>query len=161
MNSWRLGEWFWPMFEPTPTWHNFNFSQICMWIGTHNDQMWIPRGRASDCERCSNRLQLDIRSLLVNLSYELGPIMSRCDYAFRMSKIINANKKGFPIFKLAAYLCSPGPMFPGSYVPRVLCSPGPMFPGSYVPRVLCSPGPMLGGGGVEYIVGNIAIDVGI
>ena len=57
-------------------------------------------------------------------------------------------------------------MFPGSYVPRVLCSPGPMFPGSYgsyVPRVPCSPGPMLGGGGggVEYIVGNIAIDVGI
>ena len=63
-------------------------------------------------------------------------------------------------------LCSPGPMFPGSYVLRVLCSPGPMFPGSYVPRVLCSPGPMfpgsyVGGGGVEYIVGNIAIDVGI
>ena len=60
-----------------------------------------------------------------------------------------------------AYLCSPGSMFPGSYVPRVPCSPGPMFPGSYVPRVPCSPGPMLGGGGVEYIVGNIAIDVGI
>ena len=60
-------------------------------------------------------------------------------------------------------------MFPGSYVPRVPCSPGPMFPGSYVPRVLCSPGPMFpgshvgggGGGGVEYIVGNIAIDVAI
>ena len=25
------------------------------------------------------------------------------------------------------------------YVPRDLCSPGPMFPGSYVPWVLCSP----------------------
>ena len=76
-------------------------------------------------------------------------------------------------------LCSPGPMFPGSYVPRVLCSPGPMFPGSYVPRVLCSPGPMFpgslmfpgsyvrggggggGGGGVEHIVANIVIYVGI
>ena len=58
-------------------------------------------------------------------------------------------------------------MFPGSYVP-----PGPMFPGSYVPRVLCSPGPVFpgpmfpgsyvgGGGGVEHIVANIAIYVGI
>ena len=42
-------------------------------------------------------------------------------------------------------------MFPGSHVPRVPCSPGPKFPGSYVG----------GGGGVEYIVANIAIDVGI
>ena len=38
--------------------------------------------------------------------------------------------------------------------PRVLCSPGPMFPGSYFGRVG-------GGGGVEHIVANIAIDVGI
>ena len=45
-----------------------------------------------------------------------------------------------------------------TYVPRVLCSPGPMFPGSHVPRVLVGGG---GGGGGEYIVGNIAIDVGI
>ena len=36
---------------------------------------------------------------------------------------------------------------------RVLCSPGPMFPESYVGRG--------GGGGVEQIVANIAIDVGI
>ena len=40
-----------------------------------------------------------------------------------------------------------------------LCSPGPIFPGSYVPRVLCSPDPMLGpwggGGGVEHIVNMI------
>ena len=43
-------------------------------------------------------------------------------------------------------------MFPGSYVPRVPCSPGPMFPGSYVGRW---------GGGVDHIVTNIAVDVGI
>ena len=57
--------------------------------------------------------------------------------------LANANEaRGFNL--VGACLCSPGPMFPGSYVPgpRVLCSPGPMFPGSYVPRVLCSPGPM-------------------
>ena len=78
---------------------------------------------------------------------------------------------------MGSALCSPGPMFPGTYVPRVLCSPGPMFPGSYVPRVLCSPDPMLGGygrnpnnaghlgqgggGGIEHIVANIALYVGI
>ena len=38
----------------------------------------------------------------------------------------------------------PGPMFPGTDVPRYLCSPvpmfpEPMFPGTYVPRYLCSP----------------------
>ena len=43
-----------------------------------------------------------------------------------------------------AYLCSPVPMLPGTYVPRTyvpryLCSPVPMFPGTYVPRYLCSP----------------------
>ena len=48
--------------------------------------------------------------------------------------LANANEaRGFNL--VGACLCSPGPMFPGSYVPgpRVLCSPGPMFPGSYVP----------------------------
>ncbi|XP_044062121.1 cilia- and flagella-associated protein 100-like [Siniperca chuatsi] len=35
-----------------------------------------------------------------------------------------------------------GPMFSGSYAPRVLCSQGPMLPGSYAPRVLCSQDPM-------------------
>ena len=49
-------------------------------------------------------------------------------------------------------LCSPVPMFPGTYVPRTyvpryLCSPVPMFPGTdvprtYVSRYLCSPVPM-------------------
>ena len=49
-------------------------------------------------------------------------------------------------------LCSPVPMFPGTYVPRTyvpryLCSPVPMFPGTDVPRTyvhryLCSPVPM-------------------
>ena len=38
-------------------------------------------------------------------------------------------------------LCSPVPMFPGTYVPRTyvpryLCSPVPMFPGTDVPRFL-------------------------
>ena len=38
-------------------------------------------------------------------------------------------------------------MFPGTHAPRYLCSPVPMFPGTYVPRTyvpqyLCSPVPM-------------------
>ena len=56
-----------------------------------------------------------------------------------------------------AYLCSPVPMFPGTYIPRYRCSPNlyspvPMFPGTdvprtyvpgtYVPRYLYSPVPM-------------------
>ena len=36
--------------------------------------------------------------------------------------LANANEaRGFNL--VGACLCSPGPMFPGSYVPRVLCSP--------------------------------------
>ena len=34
----------------------------------------------SDSEQCSNRLELDIISLLVNFSCELGPIMTRYDF---------------------------------------------------------------------------------
>ena len=33
-------------------------------------------------------------------------------------------------------LCSPVPMFPGTYVPRFLCSAVPMFPDTDVPRFL-------------------------
>ena len=56
------------------------------------------------------------------------------------------------VFLLGSALCSPVPMFPGTYVPRTyvpryLCSPVPMFPGTdvprtYVPRYPCSPVPM-------------------
>ena len=33
----------------------------------------------SDVEQCSNQIQLDLISILVNLSYELGQIMTRYD----------------------------------------------------------------------------------
>ena len=33
----------------------------------------------SDFDQCSNRFQLDLISLLVNFSYELGQIMTRYD----------------------------------------------------------------------------------
>ena len=37
-------------------------------------------GQTSDFEQCSNRLQLDLSSLLVNLLDELEQIMARYDF---------------------------------------------------------------------------------
>ena len=68
------------MFKPTWTWPNFTFGQLFMWIGANNDQIWLPMGWMSDSEQCSNRLELDLISLLVNFSCELGPIMTRYDF---------------------------------------------------------------------------------
>ena len=39
----------------------------------------------SDSEQCSNRLELDLISLLVNFSCELGQIMTRYDFLWAMS----------------------------------------------------------------------------
>ena len=80
MTCYGLDEWFWAMFEPTWTLPNFTFGQLFMWIGDNNDQIWLPMGYMSDSEPCSNRLELDLISLLVNFSYELGQIMARFDF---------------------------------------------------------------------------------
>ena len=80
MTSYGLDEWFWAMFEPTWTWPNFTFGQLFMWIGANNDQIWLPMGKMSDSEQCSNRLKLNLISLLVNFSCELGQIMARYDF---------------------------------------------------------------------------------
>ena len=37
MTSYVLDEWFWSMFEPTPTWPNFVFGQLFVWIVANND----------------------------------------------------------------------------------------------------------------------------
>ena len=60
------------MFEPTPTLPEFTFGQPVKWIGANNGQIWLARGLESDFEKCSNRLQLDLSSRLVNLLNELG-----------------------------------------------------------------------------------------
>ena len=73
-------EWFWAMFEPTPTLSNFDFGQLSMWIGANNNQIWLPRGLKSDFDKCSNRLQLDLSSLLVNLLDVLGQILAIYDF---------------------------------------------------------------------------------
>ena len=80
MTSYGLNEWFWAMFKPTWTWPNLTFGQLFMWIGANSDQIWLPMGLMSDSEQCSNRLELDLISLLVNFSCELGQIMTRYDF---------------------------------------------------------------------------------
>ena len=80
MTSYGLDEWFWAMFEPTWTCPNFTIGQLFMWIGANNDQIWLPMGWMSDSEHCSNRLELDLISLLVNFACELGQIMTRYDF---------------------------------------------------------------------------------
>ena len=45
------------MFEPTPTWPNVTISQLFMWIGYNNDQIWLSRGLMNDFEQCSKKAQ--------------------------------------------------------------------------------------------------------
>ena len=44
MTSYGLDEWFWAMFEPTPTLANFNFGQHFMRNGANNEQLGLPLG---------------------------------------------------------------------------------------------------------------------
>ena len=85
--SYGLDEW--AIFEPTWTWPNFPFGQLCMWIGANNDLIWLPMGWMSDSEKCSNRLELYLISLLVNFSCELGQIMTRYDLLWTGSVILS------------------------------------------------------------------------
>ena len=59
-----------------PTGPNFDFGQI----GANNDQIRLPGGQSNDIVQSSNRLQLDLITLLVKFSSELGPIMTRYDF---------------------------------------------------------------------------------
>ena len=34
----------WEMFKPSPTWINFAFGKLFMWIGLNNDQTWLSMG---------------------------------------------------------------------------------------------------------------------
>ena len=44
MTSYGLEKWFWAMFKPSPTWSNFAFGQLFVWIGVNNDQTWLSTG---------------------------------------------------------------------------------------------------------------------
>ena len=74
------------MFEPISTWPNFDFGQLFIWIEANNDHIWLTRGEMSDFEQLSNRLQLDLISLLVNFWYELGKMMNR--YVFLDARFV-------------------------------------------------------------------------
>ena len=84
MTSYVLDDWFWAMFESTWIWPNFTFGQLCIWIGANNDQLLLHMGLISDSGQCSNQLELDLISRLVNFSCGLGQIMTR--YVFLWSR---------------------------------------------------------------------------
>ena len=48
------------MFKPTPTWPNFDFGQLFIWIEANNDQIWLPRAEMSYFEQRSNWLNLTL-----------------------------------------------------------------------------------------------------
>ena len=49
------------------TWRStFIFGHRFMWIGTLNDQIWLPRGYTSGFAQCLNRLRLDLIVLLAH-----------------------------------------------------------------------------------------------
>ena len=74
MTSYGLDECFWAMFELTPTWPNFA-CQLFMWIEANNDQIYDFLGaRRVILSNVQADSKLDIISILVNFSYELGQI---------------------------------------------------------------------------------------
>ena len=61
---------------------------------------------------------------------------------FRRSYVPKLRGSMFRRFYVPKVLCSEGSMFRRFYVPKVLCSEGSMFRRFYVPNVLCSEGSM-------------------
>ena len=43
MTRYYFLEWFLAIFNPTPTWPNFTFGKLFMWIETHKDKIGLPR----------------------------------------------------------------------------------------------------------------------
>ena len=68
----ELDEWSRAIFELTPTWPNFDFGNLLVWIGSNNDHLWLPRSRATVFEQCSNWLQLDLIARLLSFPCKLG-----------------------------------------------------------------------------------------
>ena len=87
----------------------------------------------SECNHCKYQ-----RSSRVNTSLEILVHNAKCKLTIlHVNRILS--ELLFSPFSQGSALCSPVPMFPGTYVPRTyvsryLCSPVPMFPGTDVPR---------------------------
>ena len=115
MTSYGLDEWFWAMFEPTWIWHNltfgqlfmwngskywsdmmwtwpnFTFGQLFMWIGENNDQIYFLWAKwVMILSNVRTDLELDLISLLVNFSCELGQIITRYDFLW-VRRVILSN----------------------------------------------------------------------
>ena len=64
MTVYMPGEWFWAMFELTPTWHNLIFGQL----------------------QPNRERQLYLIYVLVDISWELGQILTRYDLLYRIDE---------------------------------------------------------------------------
>ena len=56
MTFYGLCKWLWAMFEPTWTWPNFTFGQLCMRVGANNDPIWLSMGKTSDSVQTDSNL---------------------------------------------------------------------------------------------------------
>ena len=95
---------FWPMFEPTDiTLPHFIFGPLFKHnyqiAGEQNYQIWLLMDQMSDSEQCSNHLQPDIISLLVNFSCALGQIMTRYDFLWARRVILSNVQINFKMTK--------------------------------------------------------------
>ena len=71
-----LDEWFWAMFEPTPTWPNVDFRQICMWI--EQSHIWPFRLNMTFgwLQKFNPGYEIYIISYQVNLSSEVSAMFN-------------------------------------------------------------------------------------
>ena len=96
MTSKRLDEWFWAMFEETPTLLNVIFDTFFIWIGYNNYQIWVWYVMLFQILLAGEDFTLfhfwstfhvnwgkfldDLISRLVDLLYEPGQMMTRYDF---------------------------------------------------------------------------------
>ena len=80
----------------------------------------------SNSEQCSNRLELDLISLLVNFSYELGQIMARFDFLWPRWVIVS-NQTDFQLCIIDHVLLDSGALRPKGLLLMYLVSSGFSF----------------------------------
>ena len=76
MTSSRVDEWFWAMFEPTPTWPNVDFRHLFMWI--EQSHIWPFRLNITFgwLQKLNPGYEICIISYQVNLSSEVSAMFN-------------------------------------------------------------------------------------
>ena len=57
------------MFEPTWTWPNFTFGQLCMWIGANYDQIWFPMDQTCESGWTYSNFLCEMRQIMNSRDY--------------------------------------------------------------------------------------------